>query len=460
MFTTEQLVAVLNGEEKFFDAMQLYLDKSVEHLSTEESKSTAKTSFGMKDTISAFRACCSIAETKLVDGVLSKFAQFDGSFGKLDFEHVANDVSELAGEIAKHISFETHFWLKLQEELIRSYMYCFFKSILKKQIKLSDVKDKPAKDKEIYVNRFDQNKSELFDDLRELIDGAFPNIPLICSRIKDSFPEIFVSRNIVALIKLRTDADKKEIEEMVNYCETKFAPLKPKPNTQDSVQPKNTPNLPASEDGEKEFDMESWQRAGGLDAREEDKDAGLKAHISKTVAGNLEFRGSKRYFSVQGGKMFCYKNSKETLADNDTFPTLELKEIKSASLKGNVLVLKFTDTSTPALEFAAGDEDLEKWVDCIQNNLDDFKESSPKRVIAARASVRGKFEVAKLTPAAGTSFCVEAANARTANFEGIDEELRGGVTRQGAKPVVIYREPGLIEKYFFWMPCCVRKEDV
>ena len=53
--TNEQLIAVLNNEEKFFDGMQLYLDQSISHLSSEESKSTGKSNFGIKDTMGSFR---------------------------------------------------------------------------------------------------------------------------------------------------------------------------------------------------------------------------------------------------------------------------------------------------------------------------------------------------------------------------------------------------------------------
>lgn len=470
--------------------MQFYLDKSVAQFPDEETKAKTKASFGLKDTINEFRKCCTVAETRLIDGVLDKFPQFDSNFANLNFEQVAIEANEQAGEIARHISFDTHFWLTFQEELIRSYMYCFFKSVLKKQIKLNDVKDKPTKDKEIYATHFDQNKAELFDDLKDLIDGSFHNIPAICSKIRDMFPGIFTIKNIVALIKQRTDADKKDIDDMISYCEKKFVAPKTKPNTQDRIQQKveanssnNNNESKVEDEEEEEFDMEEWQRSGGLNLPEEDKTTDLKAHINKTMAGYLDYKGNRRYFSIQGEKMFCYKNKKETLADNDTFPTLSLKDIKSVVAKSNGFTLKFIDTSNTALEFSTlANEDPDKWVDCIKNNLDDLKESSPKRVIQARPSVGGTFEVKKLTPSNLVPFEVEDPSARTGNLEAITEEepRRGSSVRiapksvpkgsakptpmnstaNPAKPVVIYREPGFLEKCFSCFPCCLRREDI
>lgn len=457
--------------------MQFYLDKSVAQFSNDDTKAKAKASFGLKDTINEFRKCCTVAETRLIDGVLDKFTQFDNNFANLNFEQVVAEANEQAGEIARHISFDTHFWLTFQEELIRSYMYCFFKSVLKKQIKLNDVKDKPTKDKEIYATHFDQNKAELFDDLRDLIDGSFHNIPSICSRIRDTFPGIFTIKNILALIKQRTDADKKDIDDMVSYCEKKFVVYKAKPNTQDRIQQKVEASSTNNESKEEEeFDMEEWQRSGGLNLPEEDKTEDLKAHINKTMAGYLDYKGSRRYFSIQGEKMFCYKNKKETLADSDTFSALSLREIKNVVAKINGFTLKFVDTSKSPLEFSTlANEDPDKWVDCIKNNLDDLKESSPKRVIQARPSVRGTFEVKKLTPSNPVPFEVEDPSARTGNLEAIAEEepRRGSSTRlasQGVakpvsttnrpRPVVIYREPGFLEKFFFCFPCCLRREDI
>ena len=50
-------------------------------------------------------------------------------------------------------------------------------------------------------------------------------------------------------------------------------------------------------------------------------------------------------------KMFCYKKKKDTLTDNDTFPTLKLKDIKSVSSKGNTFTVKYIDTSINPMEF-------------------------------------------------------------------------------------------------------------
>jgi len=460
------LISILNEEGKFFDALQLYLDKSIAHISNEEGKNTAKTSFGIKDTINEFRKCCTIAETRLIDGILDKISQFDNSFASLNFEQVASEASEQAGKIAAHILFDTHFWLTFQEELIRSYMYCFFKSVLKRQIKLSDIKEKPTKDRDIYANSFDKNKIELFDDLRDLIDGSFHNIPSICSKIRDTFPGIFTIKNIVALIKQRTDADKKDIDDMVAYCEKKFVVPKVKAPTQDRIQQKVEKSSNITENKEKEeeeFDMEAFQKAGGLDMPEEDKKIELKAHINKTMAGYLDYKGNRRYFSIMGEKIFCYKNKKETLADNDTFPTLMLKEVKSAVAKSNGFILKFTNTSKQPLEFTTlNNEDPEKWVNCIKNNLDDLKESSSKRVIQAKPSVTGTFEVNVFAKPSVASFEVENPSTRTRNLE--EEPRRSTSARTSpkkvVKPLVIYREPGFIEKYLFCFSCCLPRENV
>ena len=240
--TNEQLIAVLNNEEKFFDGMQLYLDQSISHLSSEESKSTGKSNFGIKDTMGSFRKLSMASETRLTDGILDKFTQFDNNFNTLNFEEICKEANDQEEAIARHISLDTHFRLSFQERIIRNYMFCFFKSVLKKSIKLSQVAQKPVQDKEIYMKYFDESKAELFDDLRELIDGTFANIPLICSRIRDTFPGIFTSKNIIALIKQRTDADKKDIDEMVTYCETKFAPTKSKPTVPEKNEVKSLPN--------------------------------------------------------------------------------------------------------------------------------------------------------------------------------------------------------------------------
>jgi hypothetical protein len=346
-------------------------------------------------------------------------------------------------------------------------MYCFFKSVLKRQFKLNDIKEKPTKDRDIYVNNFDKNKAELFDELRDLIDGSFHNIPSICSKIKDTFPGIFTIKNLVALIKQRTDADKKDIDDMVAYCEKKFVISKAKVKTQDRILQKveyNSSTTESKQEEEEEFDIEAFQRAGGIGTFEEDKATDLKAHINKTMAGYLDYRGNKRYFSIMGEKIFCYKKKKETLADNDTFPTLMLREVRSVVAKSNGFILKFTDTNKQPLEFTMlNDEDPEKWVDCIKNNLDDLKESSPKRVIQARPSVIGKFELSTFTD----TFEVENPSIRTqnANIDAIEEEPRRSTStrispKKTPKSVVIYREPGFFEKYFFCFPCCLPEQNL
>lgn len=479
----EQCISILNIEEKFFSAMQTYLEKSLEHLSADESKKQAKEIYGLKETVGFFRNLGRLVETKLTNNILVTLKLFETNYATLDFDALTNEAVLKGNEIAEYIVLDTPFWITFQEKFMGKYLYCFFMWVFRKGFKLADVAEKPQKHKEIYIEKFSENNSEIFDDVKDLIDGNFATIPLIFSRLKEKYPEIIIIKYILALIKLREDTDKKEKDEMLKYCENKFSTPKDHINdTQSEESSDYSENEAPSEKKDNEedegFDISAWQKGGGIEISKENNEeekntfSGVQAYLAKEIDGKLKYKGESRHFAILGGKIFCYKRKGDSLADGKTFPTLDLNLIKSVVSKGDMIILKYHDGSIPPIELqTSASDESEKWVACINMNIKGSDSISPSRRMTTAKSLGMDAGVVRLAAIGMQTFNVEKGNGEQKKDKhkkhkikkhntSITEHIESKVETQN--PVIPIQteqqeSKGFFEKIFGWCKCCHKR---
>ncbi len=480
------MIALLNDEDRFFETMQKFFGSMTVGLVRPESKKAADTSFSLKEIMGLFRAISEAVEAKLSNDVVGSLAPFGGSYATLEFGQVLAEAGEKGKEIAKHIAMEANFWVTFQRRLISKYLQCFFASVAKKTVKLSQVAARPDQDKEQYVQRFNTTGAETFDDLKEIIDGNFATIPTVCLRLREQYAEALTMKNLAAVLRSREDVDKTEREETMRYCESKFGEaFEDEEEEEDDDSPEeddkeNTGNIQEEDKGAEDetgFDMNTFLAEGGIDPSdgqvqratsniEEVKMplSDIKVHLAKEIGGYLDFGSKKRYFSVLGGKMYCYRTKKDTVADT-SFPVIMLKDVKSATLQeGSKLVLKFIDTTQSPVEFVIPpSEDADKWLDCIKNNLADTQSPSQRKKISTQLSMPTNGPKIRALP---VPFEMEVPRKKPRKKAGKDKngggarkKRGGGKGRAGAASRVpaqaAAEEPSKLRKIFC---CCFNKK--
>lgn len=399
----------------------------------------AEKAFSLKETTAIFRDIGTVVESKLASEILLGVKHFTGLFADLNIDLALEEAIVKAGELASHLSFKTNFWIGFQYDFVIKYLQCLFHSATKKTFQADKVAEKIEKDKVKYIETFGtitgkdtaKDDSEVLDEIRDLLDGNDANIPTICTRLRDKHGDSFNIKIVTVLINMRKDIPAPDKKNLLEQCSKILGPMPSSGDVKgkrksifmqleadDSYEEEEEEKEEEEEekkDPEEEFDMEKFLKEGGLDPtaaapQEEEKqiDIPIKAELTINMEGNMMIGGKKRYFRIVGGKLFCYKNSKDTVADS-SFPTIVIKDIASVSTApDNKIILKFQGAK-PSVELTTiGSEDPDKWANCIKNNISEGTSASPKKKIVAKnigsSLIPGKGGVVKMLPSPPMQF--------------------------------------------------------
>ena len=475
--------------------MQGFIDsftKSPNDLKTPEE---ADKIFQMKDTGKLFNDIEKSIENKLTNDIINSIKQLTGGYAELQFDQVLQDAIEKGNQIAEKITLKINFWISLQYRILLKYLQCFFNSTSKQKLQLTHVSDKIKTDKEMFIEKLSdiigedtaKADADVLDEIRDILDGNPANIPTIIKRLQEKHGDFLNIKIVNALFKLRTDMDPNEKKEVLKDCTAILgtaSDAKGKNNKRSSIlsdlkiedEEEESELEPESEEDKKEekkensdepeFDMAAFLAQGGINANEQKAEEAPKIAlevkpptITMNIDGFLMHQKNKRFFSVLGARIYCYKNMKDTVAD-PTFPVVLLKDVKSVIAgEENKFTLHFSDKN-PDIEFQALDQDTKnKWVECINNNLTNSQASptgKKKKILAQpiqRSSKPGKGGKAKKLPSPTVPFEIQEPT------KGKKGKKKKGTkkSKRTSKANVIANAPATESKGFCW--CCFKKPE-